>query len=190
MKRFLVMGAGKMGTVLAKDLIDSDSQNEVTLVDISFDQLKEASDWIQNERLVPIQRNLEDEKQRDEVFKGQDVALCALLHKHSLNALEASVRNGVHFVDLIGEYSKERLEFDEEAKQKNIVAISGIGVSPGITNVCVGRGVHLLDETDKAFIYVGGNPVEPKPPLKYTFMLSTVSLAFMKEKCLSFRMEK
>jgi lysine 6-dehydrogenase len=174
--RFLVLGAGKMGMVLAKDLIDSDPQNEVTLADISFDHLKKASGWIRNERLVPIQRDLEDEKQRDEVFKGQDVALCALLHKHSLNALETSVRRGVHFVDLIGEYSLERLGFDEEAKKANLVVLSGIGVSPGITNICVGRGVHLLDETDKALIYVGGNPVEPKPPLMYRIVYAVDSL--------------
>ncbi|MGB2763652.1 MAG: hypothetical protein WBC02_07535 [Candidatus Aminicenantaceae bacterium] len=34
MSHFLVMGAGKMGGVLAKDLIESDTQNRVTLVDI------------------------------------------------------------------------------------------------------------------------------------------------------------
>jgi lysine 6-dehydrogenase len=170
------MGAGKMGIVLADDLIESDPQNEVTLVDISFEKLKAAADRIKSDRLITVQRDLEDEKQRDDIFKEQDVALCALLHRHSLSVLEASINNGVHFVDLIGEFTKERLEFDKEAKEKKLVALSGIGVSPGINNVCVGRGVHLLDETDKALIYIGGNPVDPKPPLKYRIVYAVDSL--------------
>ena len=176
MSHFLVLGAGKMGVVLAKDLIESDADSRVTLVDKSSDQLKHASEFIQSERLSPVQKDLEAEDQRYEIFEGKDVALCALLHKHSLLALETSVRRGVHFVDLVGEGPLERLRYDEEAKEKGICVISGLGVSPGITNVCVGRGVHLLDETDRALIYVGGNPVHPRPPLNYKIVYAVESL--------------
>lgn len=182
MFHFLVLGAGKMGIVLAKDLLDSHPQNKVTLVDISFEKLKHASKIIQSERLTPIQRNIEDKNQREEVFKGQNIALCALLHRHSLLALETALRIGVHFVDLVGEYTLERLEFDEEAKRMEITVLSGIGVSPGITNVCVGRAVHILDETDKTFIYVGGNPVQAKPPLNYRILYAVDSLLNFYEK--------
>ena len=40
MSHFLVLGAGKMGIVLAKDLIEVDYRNNVTLVDISLKHLK------------------------------------------------------------------------------------------------------------------------------------------------------
>ncbi|MDH5467861.1 MAG: saccharopine dehydrogenase NADP-binding domain-containing protein, partial [Candidatus Aminicenantes bacterium] len=176
MSHFLVLGAGKMGVVLAKDLIESDADSRVTLVDKSSDQLEHASEFIRSERLFPVQKNLEAEEQRKEMIEGKDVALCALLHKHSLPVLETSVRQGVHFVDLVGEGPLERLRYDEEAKNKGICLISGLGVSPGITNVCVGRGVHLLDETDRALIYVGGNPVSPRPPLNYRIVYAVESL--------------
>ena len=176
MSHFLVLGAGKMGVVLAKDLVESDTQNNVTLVDINSEHLEQAAEIIQSDRLFPVQRDMEEKKQREKIFKGQDVALCALLHKHSLLTLETAVRNGVHFVDLIGEDPLKRLEYDEEAKRKDITAISGLGVSPGITNICVGRAIHLLDETEKAMIYVGGNPLEPKPPLNYRIVYAVESL--------------
>ncbi|MFC2170210.1 saccharopine dehydrogenase NADP-binding domain-containing protein [Acidobacteriota bacterium] len=156
MSRFLVLGAGKMGMVLAKDLVNSNHKNKVTLVDISFGQLKEASEFIGNERLIPVQRDVEDKEHRKEIFKDQDVAINALLHRHSLLVLEEAVRRGVHFVDLVGESPMERLKYDEEATKRGVAAILGLGVSPGITNVCVGRAVFLLDETEKALIYVGG----------------------------------
>lgn len=176
MGSYLVMGAGKMGVVLARDLIESDTQNTVTLVDISSSQLKRAENFIQSKKLNILQADMEDEKQRERIFAGHDVALSSLLHKHSLLALEAAVHRGVHFVDLVGEKPLERLEYDEEAKKKGMTFISGLGVSPGITNICVGRGVHLLDETDKALIYVGGNPAHPRPPLNYRIVYAVESL--------------
>ena len=182
MSSFLVMGAGKMGIVLAKDLIEADAQNTVTLVDINSKQLKKAENFIRSERLTPLQRDMENTKQREGMFTGHDVALSALLHKHSLMALETAVRKGVHFVDLVGEKALERLGYDEEARKKGITLISGLGVSPGITNICVGRAVHLLDETDDALIYVGGNPVHPRPPLNYRIVYAVESLLdFLRE---------
>jgi lysine 6-dehydrogenase len=176
MSRFLVMGAGKMGIVLAKDLIESDNRNKVTLVDINSKQLQKAKKFIGSERLIALQKDLEKERQRKEIFEGQDVALCALLHKHSLLTLETAVLKGVHFVDLIGEKPLDRLKYDSEAKKKKVTLISGLGVSPGITNICVGRAVHLLDEVEKAMIYAGGNPVHPKPPLNYRIVYAVESL--------------
>ncbi len=176
MSHFLVMGAGKMGTVLAKDLIESDSQNKVTLLDVRDEQLSHAAEFIRSERLTLLQRDVEEGRQMEEVFKGKDVALCALLHKHSLPLLEMAVREGVHFVDLVGEGPLDRLKYDEEAKRNGVCIISGLGVSPGITNICVGKGVHLLDEVERAMIYVGGNPVHPKPPLNYRIVYAVESL--------------
>ena len=182
MNRFLVLGAGKMGYVLAKDLIDSDEKNQVTLVDICSEQLKHASDIIRSERLIPVQKNIEDERQREESFDDHDVVLCALLHKHSLLALETAVRKSVHFVDIVGEWPLERLKYDDKAMKEGITLISGLGVSPGITNICIGRGTHLLDETEKAMIYVGGNPVQPKPPLNYRIVYAVDSLLGLYER--------
>jgi lysine 6-dehydrogenase len=182
MSHFLVLGAGKMGIVLAKDLIESGSDYRVTLVDVDFNALKRAREFIQSNRLETWQRNVEDQGQRDNIMVGKDVVLCALLHRHSLPVLESAVRLGVHFVDVVGEFTLERLEFDEEAKHKSITVLSGCGVSPGITNVCVGRGVELLDETENALIYVGGNPVEAKPPLKYRIVYAVNSLLGLYER--------
>lgn len=176
MNQYLVLGAGKMGVVLARDLIESDAENRVTLADIDARHLRRARDFIRSQRLEIRQMNVEDKNQREEVFRGKDVALSALLHRHSLLALDAAFQTGIHFVDLAGEYPLPRLKYDQKARSKDITILSGMGVSPGITNVCVGRAVHLLDEAEKALIYVGGNPVRPRPPLKYRIVYAVDSL--------------
>lgn len=176
MFNYLVLGAGKMGVVLAKDLLESDKESRVTLVDIDVERLRTADEFISSGRLVPIQRDIEDREQRESLFIGCHVCLCALLHKHSLMSMEASLAAGVHFVDLIGEFTLEKQKKDMEAKSRGIIVLSGMGVSPGITNVCVGRGVRLLDETEDVLVFVGGNPVHPIPPLKYRIVYAVNSL--------------
>lgn len=182
MSKFLVLGAGKMGIVLAKDLILSSDQNIVTLVDVNFEQLESAQDFIQSDRLIPHQRNVGDKTQMDSLFGRHDVVVAALLHEHSLLALEAAVRNGVHLVDLVGDKPLERLAYEEKAEKKGISVIPGCGVAPGIDNICVGRGVYLLDETEKAIIYVGGNPLNPQPPLNYSILYAVESLLELYER--------
>ncbi len=171
-----------MGTVLAKDLIESREDSIVTLVNDGDCALQSAERFIASKRLFPLQRDMEDESQRTEVIKGQDVVFCALLHKHSLPVLETAVRQGVHYVDLVGEAPRERLKLDSEAKKKGITAISGVGLSPGITNVCVGRAVRLLDETENAFIFVGGIPLHPVPPLNHRIVYAFSSFLDFYEK--------
>ena len=182
MANYLVMGAGKMGVVLAKDLIEIDHECTVTLMDVDFEKLRHASKFIGNDRLLPLQRDIEDENQRLEVMEGKDVALCALLHEHSLMSLDAAVAKGVHYIDLVGEAPLKRMEYDSKAKEKGIAVISGLGVSPGITNICVGRAVHLLDEAEKGIVGVGGVPVVPKPPLNYRVVYAVESLLGLYER--------
>jgi lysine 6-dehydrogenase len=176
MSHFLVLGAGKMGLALAKDLIESSPQNIVTLVDISPPQLDKARTFIASSRLEVRQSDMEDEEQRKTLFKGKDVVLNALLHRHSLPALETAIRSAVHFLDLAGEAPLDRMSYDEEAKANGVTVLSGMGLSPGITNVLVGRAVHLLEETERALIYCGGNPVRPGPPLLYKIVYAIDSL--------------
>jgi lysine 6-dehydrogenase len=176
MSLFLVLGAGKMGLVLAKDLLESDPQNRVTLVDISRQRLDLARDFIADLRLEVSQADMEDEGQREHLVGGKDVVLNALLHRHSLPVLETAVRCAVHFVDLAGEGPLARMDYDQEAKDRGVTVLSGMGVSPGITNVLVGRAVHLLDETERALIYCGGNPLRPRPPLGYRIVYAVDSL--------------
>ncbi len=182
MAHYLVMGAGKMGVVLAKDLIESDPACRVTLADIDFERLRRAAEFIGSDRLLPLQRNISDESQRMEVMEGKDVAICALLHAQSLISLNAAVAKGVHYIDLVGEAPLERMKYDSEAKEKGIAVISGLGVSPGITNICVGRAVHLLDEAETGIVGVGGVPVEARPPLNYRIVYAVESLLGLYER--------
>jgi saccharopine dehydrogenase-like NADP-dependent oxidoreductase len=176
MSHYLVLGAGKMGVALARDLLESSPDNIVTLVDINPLQLEKAGRLVASPRLEFRQADMEIEEQREILFKNKDIVLNALLHRHSLPALETAVRGAAHFVDLAGEAPLARMSFDQVARDNGVTVLSGMGLSPGITNVLVGRAVHLLEETDRVLIYCGGNPVRPRPPLDYRIVYAIDSL--------------
>jgi lysine 6-dehydrogenase len=176
MSDFLVLGAGMMGAALAKDLIESDPEHTVTLADRSPAQLERAASTVSSERLTLLELDITEEKRSETEFQGSDVILGALPHAQSLPALAAAVRSGVHFVDLVGSGTDARLAHDAAARASDICLISGMGVAPGISNVCVGRAVHALDETKAARIYVGGVPLEPRPPLNYRVVYAIESV--------------
>jgi lysine 6-dehydrogenase len=94
--------------------------------------------------------------------------------------VEAAIAAGTSLVDLVGEAPVKRRALDGEARRAGCLVVPGCGVAPGISNFCVGRGIELLDETDKAAIYVGGIPKTPKPPLFYetVFLLESVLAAY------------
>jgi lysine 6-dehydrogenase len=176
MSDFLVLGAGMMGAALAKDLIESDRGHTVTLADRSSAQLARAAGTVSSERLTLLELDITEGKRSEAAFRGSDVVLGALPHAQSLPALAAAVRSGVHFVDLVGSGTDARLAHDEAARTQGICLISGMGVAPGISNVCLGRAVRALDETETARIYVGGVPLHPQPPLNYRVVFAIESV--------------
>ncbi len=176
MSDFLVLGAGKMGSVLARDLLDSDPGHTVRLADSSAAHLEHAAGRLASDRLNCIELDVADARATDAAFAGSTVAFCALPHRLSLTALQAAVRAEVHLVDMVGEWPEERRGYDGTAQDRGITLVSGMGVAPGISNACVARGVALLDTAERAVIYVGGVPLEPTPPLNYRIVFAVESV--------------
>jgi lysine 6-dehydrogenase len=173
---FLVLGAGKMGFVLARDLLESDPSHTVTLADSSPEPLEHAAALLASDRLTCTELDVADTQTTDTAFAGSTVAFSALPHRVSLVTLEAALRNEVHFIDLVGEWPEKRRGYDREARERGVTLVSGMGVAPGISNACVQRGVDLLDAVERAVIHVGGVPLEPAPPLNYRIVFAVESV--------------
>ncbi|MFQ6047609.1 MAG: saccharopine dehydrogenase NADP-binding domain-containing protein, partial [Gemmatimonadales bacterium] len=176
MSDFLILGAGKMGSAVARDLIESGPGHSVTIADRSPERLARAGASVSSERLATLTLEIAEASSSEAALRDRDVVIAALPHRYSLPALAAAVRNGVHFVDLVGEWPERRLRYGAQAQAGGITVLSGMGVAPGISNVCVGRAVEFLDETDSAVIYVGGIPRNPKPPLNYRVVFAIESV--------------
>ena len=168
-----------MGRVVAEDLMSSSADASVALCDRSEALLAEAS----GERLTKAVVDVTDSEAAVRAMQGCDVAIAALPHGLSLKLVESAIAAKTSLVDLVGEAPAKRRALDDAARAAGCLIIPGCGVAPGISNFCVGRGMELLDETDKAVIYVGGIPRKPKPPLYYetVFLLESVLAAYRRK---------
>ncbi|MDI6824422.1 MAG: saccharopine dehydrogenase C-terminal domain-containing protein [Bacillota bacterium] len=165
--RALVLGAGMMGSVIARDLAESQEISEVVVADVNPDRLQSC---LKADRTGKVSVRVTDAGDRGSLvaaMRGVAVVASALLHEFSLGVLEAAIDAGVHVVDLVGSKPREKLALDARAKAAGCTLIPGLGVAPGLSNVLVGRGFRRLDDVETAVIKVGGLPQQPHPPLEY-----------------------
>lgn len=183
MKKFAVLGAGLMGRVIVKDVVEKEPNAQVTLIDVNEALLNEIYNLFDKNKLKICKLNVNDTTATSSMLQKHDVVISALPHRLSLPAIKAAIKARVSMVDLTGKAPEERLALHEEAENARITIIPGCGVAPGISNICVGRGVELLDETHEAIIYVGGIPKKKEPPLYYqtVFSLESVFDAYLRK---------
>jgi len=176
MNSYAVLGASMMGRAAAKDFLTTEPDAHVTLLDIDPGLLEEVAQKLSSPRLVPLELDVADRERAAEALRGHDVAVGALPHAQSLQAIQAAIEAGVSFVDLVGSKPELRRALDQKARDAGVLVVPGLGVAPGLSNVLVARGMAALDETRDAVIYVGGIPMERTPPLEYQTVYSLVSM--------------
>jgi len=80
---------------------------------------------------------------------GVDVVINSASYRINLDAMRACLAAGCHYLDLGGLYwmTHRQLELDEEFRRAGLLAVLGIGSSPGKTNVMAARAVRELGGT-------------------------------------------
>ncbi len=156
-----------MGRTVALDLARTEKDAEVTLFDVNEEYLASAKEYAGSGRVSTKILDIADIEKAVRLLKEYDVSVASLPHGLSLFAIEASVKAGISIVDMVGSFPEKRIEQNGIAKKAGCTVIPACGVAPGISNMCAGRGIELLDETTDVYIYVGGIPVKKEPPFFY-----------------------
>jgi len=165
--RIIVLGCGLVGGPMAVDL-SKETYFNVTVADINRDTL----DKIEKEHgISTIQADLSDPGRISELVKDYDMVLNAVPGFMGFRTLKAIIDAGRNVID-IAFFPEDLFELDNLAKEKGVIAISDIGVAPGMSNVLIGYVDHLLDKTEKAITYVGGLPKIREWPFEYKAVFS------------------
>ena len=172
--RVLVLGAGRMGTAAAKDLIDSEV--EVAVGERRRESLSLCRGKVKSPKLETFKV---DASNRDSLIKllrkgDFDVVVNALPHEISLLALKAEIDAGVNVVDMV--FEDEQMELRDKVTGKGVTVIPACGVAPGLGNMLAGYGASKIDSVDTVRMLCGGLPQKPTPPLDYkvVFRLESV----------------
>ncbi len=167
--KVVVLGAGYIGNVIARDLAE-DPSTGVSIVDINQEVLDKLT---HDYDLHGICADLSNPNNIKDIVKDFDLVIGALPSFMGYKSLEAVIEVGKNIVD-ISYFEEDALSLDQLAKEKGVTAVIDCGVAPGSSNIILGYIDSILDKTESFLCYVGGLPVErnwlfdyrsPYPPI-------------------------
>jgi lysine 6-dehydrogenase len=176
--KFLVIGAGMMGSAVAYDLARSSGVDGVTLADIDIARCQEVARRIGSGKVRPVALDVNFYDQVIDAMRGHDCAIGAASFHHDFLLTTAAIEAHVHFCDLGGndDIVHKQLSLNDKAKKADITVIPNCGLAPGLANILAARGAELFDTVDSIHLRVGGLPQHPKPPLDYQLVFSVEGL--------------
>ena len=128
MANIIVLGAGLVGGVIAKDLA---KQHNVTSVDISKKNLDKL------EGINTICTDIADTTTLKKLIKEFDLVVGAVPGFMGYKMMKDVIEEGKNIVD-ISFYPEDPFGLDKLAKEKGVVAVMDCGVAPGMGNVIFG----------------------------------------------------
>lgn len=164
-KKIIVLGGGLVGGPMARDLA---GEFEVSLADINPDTLSKA---IGDFPISGIERDLSDERNIRKLVAEADLVINAVPGHMGFKTLETVIDCGRDIVD-IAFFPEDLFLLDGLAKEKGVVAISDIGVAPGMSNILAAYASDHLDKTAMVKIMVGGLPKLRQRPWEYKAVFS------------------
>lgn len=169
--KVIVLGAGLVGGPMAIDLAN-DENFEVSVADICPDHLEKFKN---SKTIHTIQKDLYEVENVKEIIQDFDLVLSAVPGFMGFQTLKAIIESKKNVID-IAFFPEDLFELDELAKENGVIAISDIGVAPGMSNVLIGYVSNLLDKTEKAITYVGGLPKVREWPYEYKAVFSPIDV--------------
>ncbi len=169
--RVVVMGAGRVGSAIVRDLA-ADEALEVTVVDRSQDALAAVAG-------VPrVTATVGDAGRADlvaELVAGHDLAVNAVPGPIGFATLEALIRAGIDVVD-IAFSEQDTLVLDELAREHGVRAVVDCGVAPGCSNLLLGHAEVSFERVDRFCCMVGGLPTTRHWPYEYRAVFSPIDV--------------
>lgn len=156
--RFLILGAGMQGRVIAENLAARSHTKEVVLAD-----LKQPAGTVRLPDKCRFQSlDALDKNAVKSIGEKADVAVLCLPGGIALKALENLILARVPTVD-VSFTPESPLVLDEKARAAGIPVVVDCGVAPGLCHMLAAKAHHELGGLDSLSILVGGIPLNPPP---------------------------
>jgi saccharopine dehydrogenase (NAD+, L-lysine-forming) len=176
-----VLGAGGIiARAIVRDLADSEEVARLRLLDLDAVRVKEVAASQGGGKASAA--HVDARSSLAPSLDGCDVLVNAASYRVNLDAMRAALKAGCHYIDLGGLYwmTGRQLELDADFVRADLLAILGMGASPGKTNVMAVRAARELGTTRVREIHVSaaGRDPAPMPPngsaLRVPYALQTL----------------
>lgn len=175
MKNILVIGGGKIGSVVAELLVDTPEAGgyRVTVADHSAATLATIdADPRKSARLRTLQLDVTDPAQLHAALKDQFAVLSAAPYHLTLHVAQAAKAAGVHYLDLTEDVASTR-SIRALALDASTAFIPQCGLAPGFIAIVAADLARQFDSLDSVRMRVGALPAYPSNALNYNLTWST-----------------
>jgi len=173
MHRVLLLGAGKIGRMIAK-LLSQTGDYEVVVGDVSAQALERIHRQSGVATRVTDARN---PAALQESMQGRDTVVSALDFRSNPPVAAAAVGAGLNYFDLTEDVeTTRRVREIATSHQPGRVVMPQCGLAPGFISIVASRLTRAFDAIDTVHMRVGALPQFPSNALKYNLTWSTDGL--------------
>jgi saccharopine dehydrogenase (NAD+, L-lysine-forming) len=172
-------GCGAVGTIAVKTLAKQDTFSEIVIADINQKRANEISASI-GPKVSAVMFDADDSESIRSAIKGADIVLNCVgpFYKTVKQILSVVIEEKIDYLDICDDVdvTLEILDWDKMAKDAGILALIGMGSSPGATNIIGKQAYEMLDETQSIDIFHahGGEPFEGEGVIGHRFHCMTI----------------
>jgi lysine 6-dehydrogenase len=171
--RIVVLGAGRVGTAIAEDLVKYYQDiDEIIVGDVVLEKAK-SLERFNPERVKGVRVDASKENEILEVIRDADAFINATFYGLAETAIKATLEAKVPYLDL----GSGLYRYNDEFVKEGVPAILDIGGAPGLINILTKHAVNMMDEVEYIHLYDANEETRgPKinSPLRYKYSPETV----------------
>jgi lysine 6-dehydrogenase len=174
----VVGAAGIIGPAVVASLAEQEAVERILVLDMNEAGARAVAERHGAGKAAGAGLDITDRAGAAAALGGADVLLNSAAYRVNLAAMEAALAAGAHYIDLGGLFhvTIEQLELDARFREAGLLAVLGMGSTPGKTNVMAARAVELLgDDVEQIVIGAAGrDPDPPAGPLVAPYAVETI----------------
>lgn len=158
--KVILIGAGIQGTATALDLAWNKNMGKFTIADYDLRKAQDLANLCNKkygDRADAIRCDVTDFDALVELIKAYDLVINEVNYYFNCLIMDACLKAHVNYIDIGGLYVEtiKQVKYDQQFKDAGLLAIIGIGGTPGVTNVCAAWAVDKLDTVETIDFYCG-----------------------------------
>ena len=189
---YCIIGTGRQGTAAAYDLIKHADISKLLFIDTSEKSINSCllklKSIIKNVEVKTHVIDIENKNKLIKILSNYDIFLSSVPYEYNLMLTEVALASSTSMVDLGGHTENviKQLQYDKEAKKKNITIVPDCGMGPGMNITMALLGMEQLDSVDDVLIWDGGLPKNPVKPWNYSLFFNIKGLTNEYDECAFF----